>query len=196
MNHLQCRINIGTLGVTWSGRDQISRIDWYDIGPVAPVLGIAAMGDEMRGVHCPPQVALIIKKLKKYFNEGEPIGKIDPDWLDRSSWSDFQKRVYDLLIKIPHGETRTYAWVADMMGSAKRSAPRPVGQALRRNPVPILVPCHRIVSTGDMGGFMGTQNPDSTELRLKRWLIDHENQYLNPHFPFFPALSPETHFRQ
>jgi methylated-DNA-[protein]-cysteine S-methyltransferase len=61
-----------------------------------------------------------------------------------------------------------------------------VGQALRNNPIPILIPCHRVVSTLSLGGFMGQRDPDVPELRLKRKLISLEEGYTNPTFSFLP----------
>jgi methylated-DNA-[protein]-cysteine S-methyltransferase len=56
--------------------------------------------------------------------------------------------------KIPFGETRSYGWVARAIG--KPGAARAVGQALHTNPVPIIIPCHRIVaSDGSLGGYGG-----------------------------------------
>lgn len=66
----------------------------------------------------------------------------------------FQREVWEATREIPYGETRTYRWVAEKIGKPK--AARAVGQALARNPVPLLVPCHRVVSSdGTLGGFTG-----------------------------------------
>jgi O-6-methylguanine DNA methyltransferase len=64
----------------------------------------------------------------------------------------FQKRVYTVVRKIPCGETRTYAWVAQRIG--RPCAVRAVGTALKKNPFPIIVPCHRVVhSDGSIGEY-------------------------------------------
>lgn len=66
--------------------------------------------------------------------------------------SEFEKKVYLAVSSIPYGETRSYAWVAAQVGQPK--AARAVGQALKRNPLPIMIPCHRVVkSSGDLGGY-------------------------------------------
>lgn len=68
--------------------------------------------------------------------------------------TDFQRQVLTVTLRIPFGQTRTYQWVAQEMGNPK--AVRSVGQALRHNPYPILVPCHRVVkSNGEPGGYAG-----------------------------------------
>lgn len=64
----------------------------------------------------------------------------------------FQKKVYTVVKAIPCGEVRTYAWVANEIGSPK--AVRAIGSALKNNPFIIIVPCHRVVrSTGDIGEY-------------------------------------------
>ncbi len=66
----------------------------------------------------------------------------------------FQRAVWETVSKIPYGQTRSYAWVAAQAGSPRGA--RAVGQAMRRNPVPLLVPCHRVIAAdGSIGGFTG-----------------------------------------
>ncbi len=74
--------------------------------------------------------------------------------IDFSEVTKFQKAVYQAAVSIPCGETRSYAWIAYNIGCPQ--AARAVGQALKRNPLPILVPCHRVVqASGRLGGFAG-----------------------------------------
>ncbi len=64
----------------------------------------------------------------------------------------FEKKVYTVVKKIPFGEVRTYAWVAERIG--KPSASRAVGNSLNKNPFPVIVPCHRVVhSDGSIGEY-------------------------------------------
>ncbi len=77
-----------------------------------------------------------------------------PDELDLSEATDFQREVWEATRLIPYGETRSYTWVAAQIRQPK--AVRAVGQALGRNPLPIIVPCHRVLaSDGQLGGFSG-----------------------------------------
>lgn len=72
--------------------------------------------------------------------------------VDLSAVAPFQRRVLDAAAAIPFGETRPYAWIAAQTGSP--GAVRAVGTALGRNPVPLLVPCHRVLrSDGALGGY-------------------------------------------
>lgn len=67
--------------------------------------------------------------------------------------TDFQKRVWEQIAKIPYGETRTYGELAKAMG--KPGAARAVGQACNANPLPLIVPCHRVTGSTGLGGFAG-----------------------------------------
>ncbi len=74
--------------------------------------------------------------------------------VDLSAARPFQRAVLTAIAKIPFGETRSYGWVARAIG--KPGAARAVGQALHTNPIPIIIPCHRIVaSDGSLGGYGG-----------------------------------------
>ena len=103
-------------------------------------------------------------RLRQYL-EGEPVTFADK--LDLSGATCFQQNVWQTVQSIPYGETRSYGWVADRIGSPK--AARAVGQTLGRNPLPIVIPCHRIVaSDGRLGGFRGGLEIKEYLLRLER----------------------------
>jgi len=81
----------------------------------------------------------------------------------------FQWQVLKAAMQIPLGETRSYKWVARKIGSPK--ALRAVGQTLRRNPYPIIIPCHRVIKEdGSMGGYAG----GSGERKAKLLAIEKE----------------------
>jgi O-6-methylguanine DNA methyltransferase len=87
--------------------------------------------------------------------------------VDLSGVTEFNRRVLELVRKIPYGTLRSYKWVAGEVGAPR--ATRPVGQALSRNPLPIVIPCHRVVSSdGTLGGY-SSGGPD-----MKRRLIELE----------------------
>ena len=77
----------------------------------------------------------------------------------------FQRRVWAQAVKIPCGKTATYGEIAEAMGNP--SCARAVGQALNANPVPLLIPCHRVVSSSSLGGF-------SAGADLKEKMLDLE----------------------
>lgn len=79
-----------------------------------------------------------------------------------------QAKVWRALCVIPCGETRTYGALAKTLHSAAQA----VGQACGANPLPIVIPCHRVVSRAGLGGFMLHRDGDA--LDIKRWLLAHE----------------------
>jgi methylated-DNA-[protein]-cysteine S-methyltransferase len=84
--------------------------------------------------------------------------------------STFRQQVWHALCEISAGTTRTYGDIARLIGSA----PRAVGQAVGDNPLPILIPCHRVIAAdGSLGGFMHSRTGYSQD--IKRWLLRHEH---------------------
>jgi len=82
--------------------------------------------------------------------------------------SPFQRRVWDAIRTVPRGATVTYGQVA----KAVRSAPRAVGRACGANWFPLVIPCHRVVAAGGLGGF--GNHGAGFHLEIKRWLLAHE----------------------
>jgi methylated-DNA-[protein]-cysteine S-methyltransferase len=112
-----------------------------------------------------PALARYAEQLQAYF-AGERTG-FDVE-LDLSQLTPFQLSVLQAARRIPAGSVWTYGQVARSIGKPKAS--RAVGQALGRNPVPIVIPCHRVVaSDGSLGGYSGGGGLDS-----KRWLLHLE----------------------
>jgi methylated-DNA-[protein]-cysteine S-methyltransferase len=81
-----------------------------------------------------------------------------------------QLAVWEAMQRIPAGKTRTYGELAASLGSSARA----VGGACGANPIPIVVPCHRVVAAKGLGGFMGSGR-EGFELAIKRWLLEHES---------------------
>jgi len=88
----------------------------------------------------------------------------------RFTGSVHQLGVWEAMQRIPAGSTRTYGDVARELGSSARA----VGGACGANPIPLIVPCHRIVAAGSIGGFMGASG-EGFERGIKRWLLGHED---------------------
>jgi len=103
-------------------------------------------------------------RLKRYL-EGEAVDF--PDTLDLTGATRFQRRVWKVACTISYGETRSYGWVATELGLSKGA--RAVGQALARNPLPIIIPCHRVIAgDGSLGGFDGG-------VEIKKFLLRSEH---------------------
>ena len=93
----------------------------------------------------------LIDRIRRYF-AGEPVAF---DWpLNLSTLTAFQREALSICATIPYGELRSYGWIADRMDRPKSA--RPVGGAMGVNPIPIVIPCHRVVgSNGKLVGYGG-----------------------------------------
>ena len=139
------------------------------------VLGIRERGGRIlaidylpsRTVELAPQTA-IAREATAQFN----AYLADPRWEFKLPFSfaasDFENGVWEAIRRIPSGQVRTYGDIAKLV----RSIPRAVGGACGRNPLPLIIPCHRVVAAGGIGGFMGGR--DDEPLAIKRWLLRHE----------------------
>lgn len=121
----------------------------------------------------------IIAQLDEYFR-GERRGF---DLPLAPSGTEFQRRVWKALTRVPFGETQSYGQLAREVGSG--GGARAIGQANARNPIPIVIPCHRVLAAGGgIGGYAGDWGEGEGIVR-KRWLLRHEGV----HVPA-PATSP------
>ena len=109
------------------------------------------------------------RELEQYFARSRQVFDLPL----KTGGTGFQRAVWDRMLAIPYGETRSYGEVA----KALRSGPRAVGGACGANAIPILIPCHRIVGArGALGGYSGGAGP-----AVKRALLDLESgRHLSP----------------
>ncbi len=85
----------------------------------------------------------------------------------------FQQRVWRALQAIPVGETMSYGALAKKLNSSARA----VGNACRANPLPVIVPCHRVVAKSGLGGYSGKTH--GRQIAIKRWLLEHEGAHVS-----------------
>ena len=104
----------------------------------------------------------LIDQLNEYFFEGRKKFTIQY----RLPFTGFRSEVFKEMIKIPYGECVTYSYIAKKVGNPK--AYRAVGNSCGKNPLPLVVPCHRIVSKSGLGGF-------TSGLDIKRFLLELES---------------------
>ena len=105
-------------------------------------------------------------RIQCYF-EGESVDFNDE--LDLRGTTPFQRDVWRVTASIPYGETRSYGWLAKEVGRPQNA--RAVGQALARNSLPIVIPCHRVTGSGGaLGGYSGG-------LEMKRRLLELESRH-------------------
>lgn len=106
----------------------------------------------------------LVEELEAYFSD--PTRPFRPFNLPKGT--SFQHKVWQALRSIPVGKTLTYGDLA----RALKTAPRAIGQACRRNPLVILIPCHRIIGAQHLGGYSGAR--EGKWLVIKKWLLQHE----------------------
>lgn len=106
----------------------------------------------------------IIKELNAYFQNPQHIFNIP----FQIKGTPFQQRVWQALQEIPSGQVVTYSDLAKKLNTG----PRAIGNACRTNPLPIVIPCHRVVAKNHLGGYTG--NITGPFLEIKKWLLAHE----------------------
>lgn len=112
----------------------------------------------------PDSLGTLPERLVRYM-AGERVAFSDE--VDTRTWTPFRTRVWEAARWIPYGETRSYSWVAAAIGQPM--AYRAVGQALHRNPVPVIVPCHRVIGAdSSLTGFAGGLGLKERLLLLER----------------------------
>jgi methylated-DNA-[protein]-cysteine S-methyltransferase len=140
------------------------------------VIGVRTIGDRLVRIEYLPRGSALLKPLTPFAREvcrqlraylGEPKFKFDLPF--DYAGTDFQTRVWKVVHSIPSGAVLSYLQVAKRVGSAAR----PVGTACGANHIPILIPCHRVVGSRGIGGFMNTRR--GAAIDVKRWLLHHEN---------------------
>ncbi len=108
----------------------------------------------------------IKNKIEKYLNPQSKTKNINVDV--QLNVTVFQENVLKQLLLIPYGETRTYGEIAKIL----KTSPRAVGNACRNNPVPIIIPCHRVVAANGIGGYAG--ETEGVILEIKYQLLHLE----------------------
>ncbi|MEM8929614.1 MAG: methylated-DNA--[protein]-cysteine S-methyltransferase [Acidobacteriota bacterium] len=152
---------IGALGLAVDDVGRLVSIVFLDASGMALQV-LTATYSETELIADDARTAEVARQLDEYF-AGD---RRDFDLDLALDGTDFQRSVWELLLDIPCGETRSYLDLARTLG--RPGASRAVGGANGSNPVPIVVPCHRVITTaGGLGGFGGG-------LDRKRWLLDFE----------------------
>ncbi|MEA2876462.1 MAG: methylated-DNA-[protein]-cysteine S-methyltransferase [Hyphomicrobiales bacterium] len=116
----------------------------------------------------PPHVAAVVEQAVRYF-AGEQID-FSPIELDLSTVDPLRRPIYDALRKVKFGETVSYGELAKRAGVTAPQAAQDVGVAMARNPVPLIIPCHRVLAAGGkLGGFSA---PGRTETKEKMLALE------------------------
>ena len=156
--------------LTLVASDTALRAVYFPTSPDVPPLHNVERGS---GGEASAVLARARRQLEEYFTGARTTFDLPLD----AAGSAFQQRVWDALRAIPYGTTVSYSELARRLGDVR--ATRAVGAANGQNPIPIMVPCHRVVGAhGELTGFGGG-------LERKRWLLEHEGALL----PFGDDLS-------
>ena len=133
---------IGPLTVTVEA-DAVTQLNWSAGSPGEPSVLLNEALAQLR--------AYFANKLQKFDLPLRPAG------------SEFHQQVFKAMLDIPYGETRTYGEIAKQLGTYGQ----PVGQACGANPIPVIIPCHRILSATGLGGYSGAGGADTKIALLK-----------------------------
>ncbi len=112
-----------------------------------------------------PKIKRIVWQLERYFIN--PRVKFTLPLQLNGTW--LQQKIWHAIQKISSGSVVTYGELARIIGTT----PRVIGNACRANPLPIIIPCHRVVGVASLGGYGGNSNKG---LKIKKWLLWHEHQ--------------------
>jgi O-6-methylguanine DNA methyltransferase len=119
--------------------------------------------------HHPEKVAPALRQLDEYLRGARKAFDLPIDW---ALLRPFQRNVLELVLAIPYGQTRTYGDIASEIGNPR--AARAVGRANATNPMPLVIPCHRVIGAdGKLHGYGGGQG-----LPTKEWLLQMEGAVL------------------
>jgi len=145
--------SLGALGMRWT-HGRLRRLWFYNASAPPPASSPASLADA-------PVVQRALAALRAYFRRPASFPRLPL----APEGTSFQQRVWRALCAIPPGQVRRYGELAHSLGTGSRA----VGGACRANPIPILIPCHRVVAAAGAGGY-------SQGLARKEWLLRHEGR--------------------
>ncbi|MCR4297768.1 MAG: methylated-DNA--[protein]-cysteine S-methyltransferase [Gallionella sp.] len=141
------------------------------------MLGIRCTGDALTGIDFLPAsekpqraanafAETVCKQLLRYLENPDAQFSVPLEL----NGTPHQQKVWQAMLAIPRGQTRSYGELAAELKSCAQA----VGQACGANPIPVIVPCHRVVGKSGLGGF--ARHTSGTHLDIKRWLLAHEQR--------------------
>jgi O-6-methylguanine DNA methyltransferase len=159
---------LGSCGIAWresGGKSDAAAVTWFQL-PAATVKATEsriARHSGAREPSAPPaSIAEVIRKVRKHLQgEAQDLRNIQ---LDLNGVGPFARKVYEAARKIPAGKTTTYGQLAKALGRPK--AARAVGQALGRNPIALIVPCHRVQAAGGKPGGFSAHGGCATKAKM------------------------------
>ncbi len=148
---------IGPCGVAWNESGLVA-LQFPERDEAATLQRLAMKAASAGAADPPAAVASVIARVRRYL-DGERIDFASVA-VDLARMESFRRRLYETLRTIGYGSTTTYGELARMLGLAGWEGARDVGEAMGRNPVPIVIPCHRVLAAGGkLGGFSAPGGP-------------------------------------
>jgi len=159
---------LGECGIAWraggaSARPPVVRLVQLPEATAQRTASRIARAIGARGPSAPPPpIAGVIERLRHHL-EGD-LQDLRDVLVDLADADDFARRVYEAARAIPVGQTRTYGEIAKALGQPREA--QAVGEALGRNPIPLIIPCHRVVAAGGKPGGFSAHGGRATKSRL------------------------------
>jgi methylated-DNA-[protein]-cysteine S-methyltransferase len=175
--------SIGQVGVAWSGRG-LTRLQLPEASAAATERRLRGRSHTVAQSEPPAPVRRAIASIQKYLaGEETDFAQLE---LDLTGVSSFHRRIYGAARCVGWGETTTYGALARQAGLP--GAARAVGQAMGRNPLPIIIPCHRVLASGNKVGGFSSFGGTNTKQRL----LALEGVRLDQAAPLLPGLLPDA----
>ena len=159
---------LGTCGIAWreprdsASRPLVSAVQLPEATPEATESRIARKSGANRPSLPPPEIVAILERIRRHL--GGDVQNFHSVALDLSEVAAFFRQVYEAAREIPPGQTRTYGEIATAVGQPNRA--QEVGRAMAKNPVPIIIPCHRVAAAGGKPGGFSAHGGRATKSKL------------------------------
>jgi len=158
---------MGPAGLVWNDAG-VARFQLPSRTADATTRNLLRRAPDAEAAEPPPHIAQVIDLAKRYF-AGEKIDFSDVA-LDLAGQDDLFRVIYDAARRVGYGETTTYGGLAKAIGRTDWEAARDVGQAMAKNPVALIIPCHRVLAAGNkIGGFSA---PGGAETKAKMLALE------------------------
>jgi methylated-DNA-[protein]-cysteine S-methyltransferase len=155
---------IGACGIAWTEADErVTTFQLPEASPDATAVRIARESGGRLADSLPPVIDALINRIDRHLTGAQLDDFLDVN-LDLAGVGRFEREVYAVTREIPPGRTVTYGEIAKSLGQP--GAARAVGQALGRNPIALIVPCHRVLAAGQQPGGFSAHGGRSTKARL------------------------------
>jgi methylated-DNA-[protein]-cysteine S-methyltransferase len=172
---------IGPCGVAWNARGLVG-VQLPEADRAATERRLAARVASAGAVEPPPSFAAVVADIRRYL-AGEPVDFASVA-VDLSGLDPFRRRLYESMRALAWGRTTTYGELARQLGASDWEGAREVGEAMGRNPVPVVIPCHRVLAAGGKLGGFSAHGGAATKARL----LALEGVHLDGGTPRLPGL--------